>query len=55
MNDGRGMDDADENSDEDIKDPTDEFQSILNTLKVVFIPPKKEKYVHQHAKKKKKK
>ena len=54
-NDGRGMDDTDENSDGDIKDPTDEFQSILNTLKVVFIPPKKEKYVHQHSKKRKKK
>ena len=63
-------DEMDENTDneenteikefEDKTSPTenqiaDTAKSVLEKLKVIFIPPKREKYVHHHSKKKKKK
>ena len=30
------------------------LKAFVEKLKVIFIPPKREKYVHQHSKKKKK-
>ena len=63
-NDGRGESEEDEESTnvailDQEPDTWDKMMStsrvVIEKLKVIFIPPKREKYVHQHSKKKKKK
>ena len=59
-NDGLGEDDEEENLSDGYTIANDperkaKWDSIFQTLKVIFIPPKKEKYVHQNSKKRKKK
>ena len=57
-NDGLGeveeIDTVDEDEIDGESSIVSKLKAFVAKLKVIFIPPKREKYVHQHSKKKKK-